>query len=69
MGFFSDFFDDILGFDPPKPPPAPRQVDNRKQIAKQALASTMSLERMVAYTRRGGRRQLATEQDVGMRLG
>lgn len=67
MGLFSWFADDVLGIDPPKPPPPP-PAPKTKKASQIAQERTMSLERMVAYSRRGGRRQLATEQDVGMRL-
>jgi len=68
MGLFSWFSDNVLGIDPPRPPappPAPKAAKKASQIAQER---TMSLERMVAYSRRGGRKQLVTEQDVGMRL-
>lgn len=67
MGFFSWFSDDILGIDPPKPPPPP-PPPTVKKASQLAQERTMSLERMVAYSRRGGRKQLMSEAEVGMRL-
>ena len=71
MGWFSDFLDDVIGIDPPKPPPAPKAPSYRQVVeetSRQVRNKQLSLERMVGSSRRRGRRQLVSEQDVAMRL-